>query len=408
MKSNAQAIVFRLSALNPANKSPNQMVMARNAVKDAAVKTQSDQFLLSNDDIVVIGQSIRHHLFDKAIAAVRNIFQADLYAASHPNEFIHVYALELDYRLFMEYAKKCESDFFQTQQSKKVEIPLAPEHLDAILRNIQGFNILKIIRRQEAIEITPQGRFSSLFLEYFTSMADLKRAIAPDVNVLSNRWLFQHLSETLDKRMLGVSKELFAHTPKDISLNLNISTIYTPAFEQFLNAMPEQMSIIVEVQLMDIIQNTQNYLFARDLLHEAGHQILIDGLHPISFEFMDMKILDPDYMKLNWSQSLLKPSDSEKLSEKLKDIDPKRLIMMRCEDEASLAWALTHGITRFQGYFIDALTAAKIRKGCANKRNCERAQCVSRKAGIAGSVRSGCLYPDSLDLPIEYKRKKSG
>ena len=404
VKSKATALIFRLSVLNPANRSANQVRMTLNAVNNMVVKTQAALFALSNNDIVIIGLNLTPTHVNSTLASVRNIFKSDSFAAAHPNDFARAYPLGYDFDTVMKYAKQREEDFYKTQQAKKTEIPLAPEHLDAILRNIQGFNILKIIRRQEAIQITPQGKLSSLFLEYFTSMMDLKKAIAPDVNVLSNRWLFQHLSETLDKRMLGISKDLFVHTPKNLSLNLNISTIFTPAFEHFLAEMPEDKSIIVEVQLMDIIQNTHNYTVARDLLHEAGHQILIDGLHPISFEFMDMNILDPDLMKLNWSPALIKEDESTKLSERLKEIDPNRLILMRCEDEAALAWALMHKITRFQGYFIDALTAAKIRKSCPNRKNCTQAQCSSRKAGISGSIRTGCLIPDNLDLPIEGKK----
>ena len=407
MKAGCTALLVRLSALNPANRSQNQVKMTLTALNDMVIKSQSSLFVLSNNDIVVVGQNILPQMINESASSIRRIFQSDSFAAAHPGDFVKVAPLGRDFDIIMNYAKKCESDLYQSQHTNRKEIPLAPEHLDAILRNIQGFNILKIIRRQEAIQITPQGKLSSLFLEYFTSMADLKKAIAPDVNVLSNRWLFQHLSETLDTRMLGIFKELFAHTPKNISLNLNIATIFTPAFEQFLSEMPENMSIIVEVQLMDIIQNTQNYIVARDLLHEAGHQILIDGLHPISFEFMDMKILDSDLMKLNWSPALTKEAESEKLTEKLKGIDPDRVILMRCEDETALAWALMHKITRFQGYFIDALTAAKIRKGCPYKKNCTKEQCVSRKAGIAGTQRVGCQMPANLDLPIEYKRKKS-
>ena len=406
MKTGSTAILIRLSALNPANQSQNQVKMALNVMNDMVIKSQSSLFVLSNNDIVVIGRNILPQLINNAAVMIRRIFQSDSFAATRPGDFVKIFSLERDFSTILAYAKKCAADLLQKQQSAKREVPLAPEHLDAILRNIQGFNILKIIRRQEAIQITPQGRLSSLFLEYFTSMADLKKAIAPDVNVLSNRWLFQHLSETLDIRMLGVFKELFAHTPKNISLNLNIASIFTPAFEQFLAAMPENMSIIVEVQLMDIIQNTHNYTIARDLLHEAGHKILIDGLHPISFEFMDMNILDSDLMKLNWSPALAQEDETAKLMTRLSNIDRSRLILMRCEDEASLVWALMHGINSFQGYFIDALTAAKIRKSCLEKKNCTRAQCVSRKAGIAGSVRTGCLMPANLDLPIEYKRKK--
>ena len=400
MKAGSTAIIVKISALNPANRTQNHVQMTLSALNDLIIKSQSGLFVLSNNDIIVVGQNILAQSLTDTTQSIRRIFQSDSFAASHPNDFIRVYALNRDFDTVMAYAKE-RQDAVENQQQKKQDIPLAPEHLDAILRNIQGFNILKIIRRQEAVQIASNGEISSLFLEYFTSMADLKKAIAPDVNVLSNRWLFQHLSETLDKRMLGIFKDLFKHTPKNISLNLNISTIFTPAFEQFLSEMPETMSIIVEVQLMDIIQNTQNYLIARDLLHDAGHQILIDGLHPISFEFMDMNILSSDLMKLNWTPALNKENETTRLQE----IDPERIILMRCEDEESLRWGLMHNIRRFQGYFIDALTAAKIRKSCPFKEKCTQAQCVSRKAGIAGTQTAGCLIPDRLDMPIEYKKE---
>ncbi len=399
MKAGSTALLVKISALNPANRTQNHVQMTLGALNELIIKSQSGLFVLSNNDIIVVGQNILPQSLTDTVSSVRRIFQSDSFAAANPNDFIRIYPLNRDFDTVMAYAKERQAAV-ENQQFQKKEIPLAPEHLDAILRNIQGFNILKIIRRQEAVQITPEGGISSLFLEYFTSMADLKKAIAPDVNVLSNRWLFQHLSETLDKRMLGIFKELFVHTPKNISLNLNISTIFTPVFEQFLAEMPEDMSIIVEVQLMDIIQNTQNYLVARDLLHEAGHQILIDGLHPISFEFMDMNILDSDLMKLNWTPALNKETESDRLQE----IDPERIILMRCEDEDSLRWGLTHNIRRFQGYFIDALTAAKIRKSCPQRKNCTQAQCVSRKAGIAGAQTAGCLIPGRLDMPIEYNK----
>ena len=402
MKAGSTAILVKISALNPANRTQNHVQMTLGALNELMIKSQSGLYALANNDIMVVGQNILPQSLTDTVASVRRIFQSDSFAASNPNDFIRVYPLNRDFDIVMAYAKE-RKKAVENQLLKKKEIPLAPEHLDAILRNIQGFNILKIIRRQEAVRITREGGISSLFLEYFTSMADLKKAIAPDVNVLSNRWLFQHLSETLDKRMLGIFKELFAHTPKNISLNLNISTIFTPAFEQFLAEMPEKMSIIVEVQLMDIIQNTQNYLVARDLLHEAGHQVLIDGLHPISFEFMDMNILDSDLMKLNWTPALNRESESDWLQ----GIDPGRIILMRCEDEDSLRWGLMHDIRCFQGYFIDALTAANIRKSCPKKKNCTQAQCVSRKAGIAGVQKAGCLMPQRLDMPIEYKRSSA-
>ena len=406
-KAEGLALLIRLSSLNPGKNPQNHIKITLSALNGYIIDVQAQLFLLSNNDIVILDFASPVKKIEELASTVRKIFQSDAFVASYPEKFAEVYPLSTHIKQLSVYVQKYATETPQLQNEPKKEVPLAPEHLDAILRNIQGFNILKIIRRQEAIQITPQGKLSSLFLEYFTSMADLKKAIAPDVNVLSNRWLFQHLSETLDKRMLGSYKELFAHTPKNISLNLNISSLLSPAFENFLNEIPEGKSVIVEVQLMDIIQNTRNYMTVRNLLHEAGHYILIDGLHAISFEFMDINLLDPDFMKLNWSPAILQSNASAKLTKHLDAIDPEKLIMMRCEDESSLAWALMHRITRFQGYFIDALTSAKIRKTCPEKKNCTKQQCSARKACIAGALRAECLMPENLDHPIEFKRKKT-
>lgn len=178
MKAGSTALLVKISALNPANRTQNHVQMTLGALNELIIKSQSGLFVLSNNDIMVVGQNILPQSLTDTVSSIRRIFQSDSFAASHPNDFIRVYPLNRDFDMVMAYAKERQAAV-ENQQFQKKEIPLAPEHLDAILRNIQGFNILKIIRRQEAVRITPEGGLSSLFLEYFTSMADLKKAIAP-------------------------------------------------------------------------------------------------------------------------------------------------------------------------------------------------------------------------------------
>ncbi len=405
MRSDAQVVHFKLSALKPANRTAKQMHVMMSMLEELLTRSRSRLFLLSDGDLFVVGRNIPHPVLQKTISSIRQLYQADPVVSMSPEiNFCEVYDLGYEFDSVVKLAQR-KNDIAKSSRKRKEQhqdlVPLAPEHLDAILRNIQGFNILKVIRRQEAIQITRSGKYCSLFQEYFTSMADLKAAIAPDVDVLSNRWLFQHLSETLDKRMLSIHKDLLAHTPGGISLNLNISTIFTKPFEEFLNNMPESKFVVVEVQLMDIIQNTRNFIMAKDLLHEAGHKILIDGLHPISFRFLDLNLLNPDLVKLNWSPAILENTGNPPLEETIKEIDSQKIILMRCEDEESIKWGLTNGISRFQGYFIDALSGAGIKRKCKRGGVCSLQECISRKSCIAGPVRSQCLYQDSLDSPIE-------
>ena len=56
----------------------------------------------------------------------------------------------------------------------------------------------------------------------------------PDFDLASNLWLFQHLTQTLDARMLSM---LIRNDDKSIassfSINLNVHTILSPPFLDF-------------------------------------------------------------------------------------------------------------------------------------------------------------------------------
>ena len=403
-RQNVVVLYLKLSALSPANKTPQKIKQVADRLKEDVSKSgQAAVFILSNQDVAAIIRNILPETLDDLTRQVRQAFHGDRALYDSSIDLIRRYYLEQDYAAIKALAEQREADAHRREKTVQTAktVPLAPEHLDAILRNIQGFNILRLIRRQEAVHLGANGEFSGLFLEYFTSMADLKKAIAPDVDVLSNRWLFQYLSETLDERMLGISRDLFDHTTKKISLNLNISTLFTPMFEDFLNDMPENLKMVVEVRLMDVMQNPEHFKTARDLLHETGNEILIDGLTPIVFDFVDFKLFKPDFLKLNWPFKGLGAYDEAALNKMTESFDAGKVILMRVEDEESLKWGLTHGITKFQGYFIDSLSAAVCRNGCRFRTDCPLTQCVACKARIAGAVRAKCRNPARIDRSFE-------
>ncbi len=403
-RQNVVVLYLKLSALSPANKTPQKIKQVAERIKEEAARLgQAAVFILSNQDVAAIIRNILPETLDDLTRQVRQFFHGDRALYDSSIDLIRRYYLEQDYAAIKSLAEQREADVRRREKTAPTAkvVSLAPEHLDAILRNIQGFNILRLIRRQEAVHLGMNGEFTGLFLEYFTSMADLKKAIAPDVDVLSNRWLFQYLSETLDERMLGISQDLFDHTTKKISLNLNISTLFTPMFEDFLDTMPENLKMVVEVRLMDVIQNPEHFKTARDLLHETGNEILIDGLTPIAFDFVDFNLFEPDFLKLNWPFNGLSGDDEAALEKMAKSFDAGKVILMRVEDEESLKWGLSHGITKFQGYFIDSLSAAVCRNGCRFHEDCSLTQCVACKARIAGAVRAKCRNPLRIDRSFE-------
>ena len=142
------------------------------------------------------------------------------------------------------------------------------------------------------------------------------------------------------------------------------------------------------------------------MLHETGNEILIDGLTPIVFDFVDFNLFKPDFLKLNWPFKGLGADDEAALNKMTESFDTGKVILMRVENEDTLKWGLSHGIDKFQGYFIDSLTAAACRNSCPYRAECASlAQCVACKSRISGAVRAKCLDRKRIDRSFEDNLK---
>ena len=122
-----------------------------------------------------------------------------------------------------------------------------------------------------------------------------------DVNLAANRWLFQHLTETLDLRVL---KLLTQADDRDLhssfSVNLNVSTLLSREFTEFDTSLRTggRGTIVLELQLIDIYSDVANYMFARDFVRERGYRICGDGVTHQSLPLIDRQALGADLIKL--------------------------------------------------------------------------------------------------------------
>ena len=397
------AIYMNFSKLRPQNKQPKQLKILVRMFDQLIHSSQSRLFAFSNSDVIVIGKGITYSMADETIFKIREMLQADpLVYDSHESEFAEVYNLENDFPAV--YAK-VEKAYNIALEKKKDEKPapkvrnIEPEDLDVVLKNLANLDVAEIIRRQSAVYIPSKTNASVIFQEYFTSIADLKKAVAPDINILGDRWIFQHLTETLDRRMLSVlAKTKLFHKPPSLNLNLNIATIFTREFSIFnRQAALDKQTITVEVQLMDIFQNINNYFEACKILRESGHKVLVDGLSAISLQFIDINLLKPDFIKLIWSPGLADKNQKLNPKELIQSFGAEKIVLARCDSEEGIKWGLEVGIRIFQGYFLDAMIGAMGKTACKYGKKCTLAQCISRRGVIAGNIRKECPAPEKLD-----------
>jgi len=217
-----------------------------------------------------------------------------------------------------------------------------------------------MIKRQACLQVKSGGGGDLVFFELFLSIADIKERVAPDVNLFASPWLFQYLTETLDRRVLAVLvEEDFSEITEPLSINLNISTVLSRDFQNFHRAVDGHMSkVIVEFQIIDIFADMRNYVYARDSLQQRGYRVVVDGLNPLSLQYFEPADLRSDFIKISWGPEFTGDEEESRLQE-MREVIAKAgrdtMILGRVDSEKAVKWGLSLGISRFQGFFIDKL-----------------------------------------------------
>lgn len=271
--------------------------------------------------------------------------------------------------LFEEIRLSCVREGVAGEFEKVVEEPvkkelkeLTPEGLDKVITALSRADFSNMIRRQSVCALIDDAAPQELYEEVFVSIADLGDAILPDISLTSTPWLFQYLTETLDKRVLATtSRHEDGSFTRDFSLNLNVSTILSDAFEEFNYNLISTMrsSIVLEMQPVDILSDLPSYLKARDYVQGLGFKVCLDGVTATTLPFMDRERLGADFLKLVCSPQLIERLQNDAAFKACFDaVGQNRLIVCRVDDEEAVRALKEAGATLFQGRYIQNLLNA--------------------------------------------------
>lgn len=411
------AVHLHLSRLKPQNRQEGYLRVAGRMLEPMVSAYRGQIFLLTNSDIVfLVNQPSPADLKDH-IHRLRGLFAKDPLANDDSGDgldlFCTLYDLTFDYEPFITMVKSALDE-----ARTRVRVPQAPDlkpldanALSAVLERLTLLDAAPFVRRQSAISLGGGGQAEALFQEFFISVGDLQKAIAPDVNLLSNRWMFQHLSATLDRRLLEAMRRLrLSKAPPSMHLNLTIASLADPAFQALDQSLPEEMGLGIEVQILDMLADSRAFFEAQRKLKERGRHLVIDGLNEATLTFMDVGRTGADLYKLDWTPEMQEPHRRDAIMTALKHIDPAKLLLARCDSEAAIAWGMDHGLHKFQGRYIESMLAATTMGVCDKAAACTLSQCTSRHGVIVGPLRHECgsnLMLDTAPAMRTPKRKTS-
>jgi EAL domain-containing protein (putative c-di-GMP-specific phosphodiesterase class I) len=378
------AVQVYLSRLKPHNRQPYHIRIASRSFDTLLHSVDAQLYVMSNGDLVLMCRNAKIEDVDAVILKIRQLFRADPLASKgrlpDGTEFTRWYDFEPDFEAFVEMVRGLELASRRARPKRGEDASagqgtdagfagqaLDPFNLAKVDDALQRFRIADIMREQPAIVIGTEGTEEILFMEKFVSVAELQKQAAPEYNLLSDTWMFQHLTETIDKRVLAaLARQDFAGMPYDISINLNIKTVMSREFQTLDEVVAERTGrIVVELQQIDVFSDISAFYSARDWLRDRGYRVLIDGLNPMSLQYYNPGLLNADYYKVAWTNSFVDVESAQEHAETgalVDSIGAERFILGRTDSEAAVRWALTLGVRRFQGFFIDLVVKKQIEK----------------------------------------------
>jgi EAL domain-containing protein (putative c-di-GMP-specific phosphodiesterase class I) len=384
--SGRRAIVVHLSRLRADNRREHHIRIAANTFEALVKQFEGQIFLLQNADIVFVCKDASIGVIDDAIMRLRYLFGDDPLAAelddSTPDRFATWYDLERDYQEFLALAEEmCEHELKRKKRlaaiagggARNERKPMDAPALAELVNIIQRADLSNVMRRQAICTIMSDEAPKPVFREIYVSIAELRDTIMPKRDIASDRWLFQHLTQHLDRRVLALLRKNDDHAlAHSYSLNLNISTLLSQEFHQFDQGLrgDARGTIVIELQKVDIFADLGAYLFARDFLRERGYRVCLDGVSAVTLSFIDRERLGLDLLKMFWTPDMADPLRTERTTAFRAAVDRagrSRIILARCDSEDAVAFGQSMGLRLFQGRHIDRLLSAAPHGGAASR-----------------------------------------
>jgi len=379
-KEGRKVVHLHLSELRPFNRREQHIRAAVDSFEPLVKSLDGQAFTVKNADLFFIYKQTAHPQVETAVQQIRYLFDDDPLIAEEEEggdkQFASWYDAEDDFDTVLQLIQGLVHAEHKRQTAVRSRLdaraalkakqekgePMTPRVLARVEGALARADLSNLVRRQFICRVDQNMVPEQVFSELFISIKDLRETMLPDVNLVANRWLFQHLTTTLDRRMLSMlTKTDTISISGDISFNINVATVLSPEFQSFDDniAAGRRGAMIIELQKEDIFCDLGSFVFAREFVQEKGYKVCIDGLTVQAITMIDRERLGADLAKVIWHPDLADGGDElhGKIRNMVKRGGPDRLILCRCDNREAVDFGRSVGIGLFQGRYVESLIA---------------------------------------------------
>lgn len=376
--SGRHALHLRFSKLHVMYQRPDYLRIAMAIFADQVAPYGGRFFRLSNEDVVYVSREATSEALEKVVARVRLLFSEDPNVAVQLGDdpFFTRYTLESDYSTFLALcrtiaaqaaAQEREADFLEQHVLRPEMRPATLQDLGMMEEALSRVEIANVLHRQSTCVMVAGTMPEPVFDETYVSLSDLCMLTGMHSNLLANRWLFQYLTQLLDRSVLGYLASNAAMLNRPLSLNLNIATILSPEFQRFNDSLPPRLrpTLVIEFNKLDVFADMGAFLFVRDYLRERGFRLCLDGLNHLTAPYYDRQKLGFDLIKIHWSPDSLNSAHAEifpVMQQLVRKAEKARVILCRCDSAEAIRIGQELDIVMFQGREVDRMLQRKERK----------------------------------------------
>jgi len=379
-----RAVHIHLSRLAAPNRREHHIRIAANSWDPIVKRFEGQIFHLGNNDLIVVSKGASVAELDNIVLKLRFLFSEDPLAEGSAEmegrTFCTWYDLQKDYSRFLETTQdllKRRKAGYAEERARDAALsvaksdaapagprhPLDPTRLARLEQGLVTMDLAPMIRRQPVCAVMPGAPPMPVFQEVFVAIAELTKRLMPDVDLFTDRWLFQRLTESLDQRVLAALPELEGKEKHSTSLNLNVATVLSPGFLTFDKKLrfATQKTMLAEFQMIDVFADLGSFVFARDFLRERGWRVVLDGLNYLTFPVVAGADLNLDLQKVIWTPELqadVQENRRTSFRQAVERVGADKVVLCRCDSNEAISFGQSLGVRLFQGRIVDALIQA--------------------------------------------------
>lgn len=336
-------------------------------LKELARRLSGEAHIMENGDLFL--------LFGAMEGAQRKSF-LDNFAVLLPagsGASFHAYGLPQDYDALREranvYADLARADELMGKnqqaeaalQADDVRGPLTAWSLAQVEKLLESTDIRRYVRTQPVYCQSAQGVWDKHRIDFYISIADLKQARFPRLNLSTPERLFLELCYTLDRKLLlELAGQSDPWLDRNISLNLSAETVLSGAFAQFCHVLPKARrgQVFFEFHRSELFLNFTTTRNAMDVLRDEGFGVGIDGITASVLPFINFGLLDVDYYKVNVTREKWAGMDTPEVIRTLQALPNDKLVFSHCDHDEALRLGQRLGVRYYQGWLIDDVAGA--------------------------------------------------